>query len=138
MPDIRRVREMARSKKGPHRRKQRSWFPRQPGEAYVHHFVRPPNLPPYLPLASRVKSLQIINFERQVVFLLATSPVYRKANAKMRSEEYENRKQLRIGVEKGTNDGCRSRSTGYTEWNWTELSLEPLTRKLHRNSSQVQ
>jgi hypothetical protein len=35
------------------------------------HLIRASNLPPYLPLASRVKPLQFNNFERQVVFLPA-------------------------------------------------------------------
>src|SRR5258705_398630 len=35
------------------------------------------NLPPYLPLASWVKPLQLNNFERQVLILLATPPVIR-------------------------------------------------------------
>jgi hypothetical protein len=33
-----------------------------------------------LPLASRVKPLQLSNFERQVLFLLATPPVIRNTN----------------------------------------------------------
>jgi hypothetical protein len=32
-----------------------------------------PNLPPYLPVASRVNPLQLSNFEHQALFLLATN-----------------------------------------------------------------
>src|SRR5437660_2021270 len=49
-------------------------------------FVRPPNLPPYLPVASRVKPLQISNFERQVLILLATPTVYRMNNTKRKTK----------------------------------------------------
>jgi hypothetical protein len=39
---------------------------------WLTHFIRPPNLPPYLPLASRVKPLQLSSLESQRAFLLAT------------------------------------------------------------------
>jgi hypothetical protein len=56
--------------------------------------VRIPNLPPYLPLASRLKPLQLSNFQRQAVFLLATPPVYRMNNHKMKTEEQNGRHEL--------------------------------------------
>jgi hypothetical protein len=55
---------------------------------------QPANLPPYLPLASRVTPLQFSDLQSQVVFLLATSPVDRKANVKMKNKEHENRHKL--------------------------------------------
>jgi hypothetical protein len=50
-------------------------FSHIPQLAHALALVRSPNLPAYLPLASRVKPLQLNNFERQVLFLLAT-PLY--------------------------------------------------------------
>jgi len=42
------------------------------GSRTARDSVRPTTLPPYLPLASTVKPLQLSNFERQMLFLLAT------------------------------------------------------------------
>jgi len=52
----------------------------------------------YLPVESRVKPLQLSNFEGQVLFLLSTPPVYRMTNAKRRTEngKAENEEQMRI------------------------------------------
>src|SRR5260370_40908055 len=44
------------------------------------HDLFDPNLPPYLPLASRVKQLQPKRLESQRAFLLTTPPVIRKDN----------------------------------------------------------
>ena len=43
-------------------------------------FCSRPELATYLPVASRVKPLQLSNLERQVLILLATPPVYRDWN----------------------------------------------------------
>jgi hypothetical protein len=40
----------------------------------------------YYPLDSRVKPLQLSNFESQVLFLLSTTPVYRMMNAKRKTK----------------------------------------------------
>jgi hypothetical protein len=56
--------------------------------------VRTPNLPPCLPLASRVKPLQLNDFERQALFLLATPTVYRMKNHKMKNEDRQARHEL--------------------------------------------
>ena len=44
------------------------------------HLIRPPNLPPYLPLASRVNPLLLNDLESQRAFLLAT-PLLLETNA---------------------------------------------------------
>jgi len=51
--------------------------PESPPTARHIELVRPSNLPPYLPWPIGVNSLQLNDFEGQVVFLLTTSPVYR-------------------------------------------------------------
>jgi hypothetical protein len=70
-----------------------------------------------LPLASRFKPLHISSLERQVLFLFAIPPVYRKANAKMKNQEstmYTN------AVEKGPNQYLTMRN--FTpKVNFTEL-----------------
>jgi hypothetical protein len=46
--------------------------PRFPHSPTGSPLVQPPNLPPYLPLASRVKQLRVINLQSQALILLAT------------------------------------------------------------------
>lgn len=69
----------------------------------------------YYPVDSRVKPLRLSNFERQVLFLLSTPPVYRMMNAERKTEngkadmKLQNEEQIRI-----TAENARQRRHGFT------------------------